>query len=116
MQMKVDSKIWYGGVALLIGLAACVRLLLYRVPPDIAKGLGTCFLAIGAMNILFHRRIGKQIYAQAQSMRPVVSKVWEGLGGQRGAQILYLGIGIVFAFAGCALLIVAVLAAPLKRF
>ena len=67
---------------------------------------GGFFLAIGAINIVFHRSIGRQAYGKVQSKPPFISKFWE-VGGEKGAQLLYLGIGIICAVVGCVLLIAA---------
>jgi len=37
-------------------------------------------------------------------MSPFVAKFWN-VGGEKGAQILYLGIGVIVALVGCVLLI-----------
>jgi hypothetical protein len=68
---------------------------------------GVFFLIVGAMNILFHRRFGRQVYTRGHSGPPFVAKVWDA-GGEKGAQLLYLGIGIILAVVGCVLLIESV--------
>jgi len=102
MQLKSAVGAWV--VALLVVIAAGVSVLASRLPPDMSRFAGGFFLAIGAMNILFHRRFGRQVYGRAHSMSPFVSKFWD-VGGEKGAQLLYLGIGIIFAVVGCVLLI-----------
>jgi hypothetical protein len=59
------------------------------------------------MNILFHRRFGRQVYTRGQASPPFVAKVWDA-GGEKGAQLLYLGIGIIFVVVGGVLLIESV--------
>jgi hypothetical protein len=100
--MNSAAKAWLA--AFLVVLAAGVGWLASKFPPDGDRFAGGCFLLIGAMNILFHRKFGRQIYRNAQSMSPFVSKFWD-VGGEKGTQLLYLGIGIVFAVVGCVLLI-----------
>jgi len=68
---------------------------------------GECLLLIGAMNILFHRRFGRQVYTRGNTGPPFVAKFWDS-GGEKGAQLLYLGIGIILALVGCVLLIESV--------
>jgi len=86
----------------LVVIAAGMSWFVYAVPPSrLAAGF---LLAIGAMNILFYRRFGRQIFGWAHSMPSIVARFWER-GGEKGAQLLYLGIGIILAVAGCILLI-----------
>lgn len=102
MQMRSAAGRWL--VALLIVIAAGVSWLLYQIPPSLGKLPGGFLLAIGAVNILLHRRIGRQIFGWAHSMPPVVARFWE-CGGEKAAQFLYLGIGIILAVGGGVLLI-----------
>jgi hypothetical protein len=81
--------------------------LVYVIPPP-GRLEGGFLFAVGAMNVLFHRRFGRQVFVRGRSMKPkIVSRFWE-YGGERGAQLLYLGIGMILAAAGCALLIKSV--------
>ena len=86
---------------------AGVSFLAYRVDPSGRRLGGGFFLAIGAMNILFHRRFGRQAFGRGHSMRLIVARFWD-YGGEKGAQLLYLGIGVIFAIVGCVLLIESV--------
>jgi hypothetical protein len=100
--MTSAAKCWV--VALLMLIVAGVGFIASRLPPDMDRFGGGFFLLIGAMNILFHRRFGRQVYAQGHTGLPIVAKFWDS-GGEKGAQLLYLGIGIAFAVIGCVLLI-----------
>jgi hypothetical protein len=51
-----------------------------------------------------HQILGRHSYNSAKSMPPLISKFWEH-NGLRGAQFLYLGIGIAVAAAGVFLLV-----------
>jgi len=104
MQMKSGAESVRWVVALLLVIAAGVSWLLYRIPPSVGRLPGGFLLAIGALNILLHRRLGRQIFAWGHSMSPIVARFWER-GGETGAQLLYLGIGLILAVAGCVLLI-----------
>jgi hypothetical protein len=97
--MRAAARYWV--VALLVLIAAGVGFLASRLPPDMDRLGGGFFLIIGAMNILFHRRFGRQ------ASPPFVAKVWDA-GGEKGAQLLYLGIGIIFVVVGGVLLIESV--------
>ena len=97
-----EPKRWL--VPLLAVISAGVGFLAYHVPPSGRRLGGGFLLAIGAMNILFHRKIGRQVFDRAHSMRPIVARFWD-YGGEKGTQLLYLGIGVILAIAGCVLLI-----------
>ena len=92
-------------IASLVALAACMAFAVYlglHVPDG--KLYGLFFLAIGALNLLFYKRIGREFYAKTQSRRPLVANIWARL-GEKGLQVLYLGVGIIFATAGCVVII-----------
>ena len=72
--------------------------------PD-SQLFGWFLLAIGALNLLFCKRIAREFYAKTQSSRPFVANFWLRV-GEKGLQVLYLGIGIIFALAGCIVMIV----------
>jgi uncharacterized membrane protein YfcA len=102
MRMGSAAKVWF--IALLVIIAAGVSWLASKLPPDGDRLFGGFFLVVGAMNVLFHRRFGRQVYRKAHSMSPFVSRPWDSV-GEKGIQVLYLGIGIIFAVVGCVLLI-----------
>jgi hypothetical protein len=66
---------------------------------------GGFFLAIGALNALFYKSTGRKFFARTQSSPPFVANFWAH-GGERGTQLLFLGMGIILAVAGCVLIIV----------
>jgi len=92
-------------IALLTVLAVWMAVILYvfRPWPD-RLFFGGFFLAIGIANVLFYKTTGRKIFAKTQASRPFVARVW-ARGGENGAQVLFLGIGIVFAVAGCVVII-----------
>jgi len=90
--------------AILAVIAVGVSWLASRVPSDVSRLFGGFLLTIGAMNILFHRRFGRKDYGRVRSMSPFVAKFWN-IGGEKGVQLLYLGIGVIVALVGCVLLI-----------
>jgi thiol:disulfide interchange protein len=67
---------------------------------------GCFFLAMGTLNILFYRKTGQDFFAKTQSGRPFVANFW-ARGGEKGVQFLFLGLGIILAFAGCVLIVVS---------
>ena len=101
MSSSVGSNLWL--TAVLVAIAAGVCWLLYQTPPSLDRLTGAFLLAIGILNIVLHRRIGRQIFGWAHSM-PTVARFWECT-GQEGAQLLYLGIGIILAVSGAVLVI-----------
>ena len=96
MQVRAAVESVYWVVILLVVIAAGVSWLLYWIPPSLGRLPGGFLLAVGALNILLHRRIGRQTFGWARLMPPVVARFW-GCGGEKGAQLLYLGIGIILA-------------------
>ena len=89
----------------LVLIAFGVGLILFVVLPlPGAKLGGGFFLAIGVMNVLSYKRTGQKIFARAKSSRPLVAKFWVRA-GENGTQLLFLGIGVILAVAGCILLI-----------
>ena len=101
---SVESK--RGAVVLLMLILGGVIGLLVVIPsePQSNRFFGACLIAAGAMNVLLHRRIGRQLFRQVHSRSPLISNFWKRM-GQDGIQLLYLGIGIILAAAGLFLLI-----------
>jgi hypothetical protein len=102
MNSVVVFRFWLGG--LLVAITAGVGFLVSRVPSDGWKLGGVFLLTMGAVNILLHRRVGRQVFVHAQSMPAIVARFWQ-CGGEDGAKFLYLGIGIILFIAGCVLLV-----------
>jgi hypothetical protein len=97
--MRIWLFTFLGVIALGLGV------LVYVIPSDGDRFFGSCLLAFGAMNALFHRRLGRQVFKQGRSMPPdMVRRFWE-IGGERGTQLLYLGIGLILSAAGGVLII-----------
>jgi hypothetical protein len=97
--MKLWLFMFLGFIAVGLGVLGCV------IPSDGARFLGGCLVAFGAMNTLFYRRLGSQVFKEGRSMPPdIVRRFWE-IGGERGTQLLYLGIGIILSTAGGVLII-----------
>ena len=105
MQMKrVGESMWWI-IACLVMLAAWMAWLVFAASPSPGKFGGGFLLAIGALHVLFYRRTGRKFFAKTQSRRPFVASFWART-GERGTQLLFLGIGIILAVAGCILLVV----------
>jgi len=66
---------------------------------------GGFFLAIGITNVLFCKTTSRKFFAKTQASPPFVARVWSSA-GEKGLQVLFLGIGIIFAVAGCVVIIV----------
>jgi hypothetical protein len=93
-------------IALLVVLAVWMSLMLYvsRPLPD-GKLFAGFFLVIGITNVFFCKTTGREFFARTQASRPSVARFW-ARAGEKGSQVLFLGIGIIFAVAGCAAIIV----------
>ena len=93
-------------VVLLMLILGGVIGLLVLIPSEAQSNrfFGACLIAAGAMNVLLHRRIGRQLLRQVNSRSPLISNFWKRM-GHDGIQLLYLGIGIILAAAGLFLLI-----------
>lgn len=68
-----------------------------------------CGAECALLNVLFYKSTGRKFLAKTQSSRPFVARFW-ARSGEIGTQLLFLGIGVILAIAGCILLI-----APRKR-
>ena len=77
--------------------------LLFVVPSSVSRGVGICLIAIGALNILAHRKSGRQLFSWALSMPSFVANFWRFIGKEE-AQFLYLGIGVILGTTGLLLL------------
>lgn len=71
--------------------------------PDI-KLAGIFLLLIGIVNLFFNKRFGKSFFSSTQLIPNMFSKLWSDL-GQRGIEIMFLGIGMIFTCAGIVLII-----------
>jgi hypothetical protein len=87
-------------IALLVVLAVWMAFMLYVVRP-LANSLlfGGFFLTIGIANVAFCKTTGRKFFAKTQTGPTFVARVW-AIGGEKGVQVLFLGIGIIFAVAG----------------
>jgi hypothetical protein len=99
---ELSSKmvfVWLGLLAVVSGLIG----LLFMIPPSDSQFVGICLIIIGGFQILFHKAAGRRAYGMGRRM-PFVSNQWDRA-GIRGAQVLYLGIGISCALAGAIFLL-----------
>jgi hypothetical protein len=93
-------------IALLVVLAVWMAVMLYCfLPLPDRIFFGGFFLAIGITNVLFYKTTGRKFFAKTQASPPFVARVWAS-SGEKGVQVLFLGIGIIFAVAGCVVIIV----------
>jgi hypothetical protein len=106
-ETKTNIESMRGVTIALVPVAGFVGFTVYQVLLLAASGtrfIGVGFLAIGALNILGRRQIGRQILRQTKSSPPFISEFWKSVGENR-VRLFYLGIGIIFTVAGCILVI-----------
>jgi hypothetical protein len=97
---------------LVLGLVcAGVGGFVFAIPRDGCVFAGVSLMAIGALNILFHRVTGRQYYKRAQALPPFFASPWLWL-GQDGIQHMFLGIGLILAAGGFVLLLRSVWPLP----
>jgi hypothetical protein len=93
-------------IAQLAVIAIGMTVLVYAILPSHPGMLGGgFFLALGAMNVLLCKSTGRKFFATTQLSPPFVANFWAH-SGERGTQLLFLGIGTILAVAGCILLVV----------
>jgi hypothetical protein len=87
-------------IAPLVVLAVWMAFMLYvfRPLPD-RLFLGGSFLTIGIMNVPFCKTNGRKLFVKTQASPPFVARVWASA-GEKGVQVPFLAIGIIFAVAG----------------
>jgi hypothetical protein len=92
-------------IGLLVFLAVCMAFMIYvfRPWPDHVY-FGGFFLAIGIANVLFSKTNGRKFFARTQASPPFIARVW-ACGGERGVQVLFVGIGAIFTVAGCVVIV-----------
>jgi hypothetical protein len=106
MQVKTGVESLHWIIATLVLIAIGVAIILYvALPLPGAKFGGWFFLAIGIMNLLSYKGTGRNLFARAQSSLPLIRDFW-ARSGEKGTQLLFLGIGVILAVAGCILLVV----------
>jgi hypothetical protein len=104
MKADLKSMTWIMTPLLLIALGIAIIVYVALPLPGARLG-GGFFLGIGIINILSHKQIGRRIFTLAQSSWPFVVRFWARI-GETGAQLLFLGIGVILTIAGCILLVV----------
>ncbi len=93
-------------IALLVVFTIWMAFVFYVVRPwPDHLFFGGVFLAIGITNVVFCKTNGRKFFAKTQACPPFVARVW-ACGGEKGVQALFFGIGIIFAVAGCVVIIV----------
>ncbi len=91
-------------VITLVVIAVGTICVLYVALPYVSKWVGGFLLVIGALNVLSYRRTGRRAFASMRSKHPFAAWFWVHI-GESGSQLLFLGIGIILAIAGCILFI-----------
>ena len=92
-------------IALLVAFAIWMAIVLYVAWPWPDHFLfGGFFLAIGIPNLVFWRTNGQKLFTRTQACPPFVARVW-ARGGEMGVQVLFLGVGVIFAVAGSIVMI-----------
>jgi hypothetical protein len=104
--MRINAMIGSGRIVIILLVLICAGIggLLFKIPSDSYRFLGTCLIAVGIFNALLHKTFGRQTYEWAHSMPKFVTGFWDTI-GKEGAQFLYLGIGVILIVAGVVLLI-----------
>ena len=92
-------------IAVLVGLAIWMAIVLYvaRPWPDHFL-LGGFSLAIGITNLVFWQASGRKLFGRTQACPPFVARIW-ARGGEKGVQVLFLGVGVIFAVAASIVMI-----------
>jgi hypothetical protein len=93
-------------VILLTVVAGLVSWLFLLSPGD-SQFVGTCLVGIGIVEIVLHRWTGRRNFSWGRKM-PFASRMWDRI-GSRGAQLLYLGIGVSCTVVGVLFLAKSVL-------
>lgn len=106
MQLNRPTQSLNWVIAILVLFAAGVGMIVYvAVPlPDIKLG-GGFLLGIAILQLVFHRSAGRRFYARTQLGPTYAASFW-ARSGERGTRLLFLGIGIILALAGCTLIII----------
>jgi hypothetical protein len=92
-------------VLVLSVFSAWAILLLVKVPRSAYLGIGIFLVVIGVFNILLYRTNAKRMFGSLERIHyAFITRFWECL-GEDGLRFLYLGMGVAFLSAGCALLI-----------
>ena len=100
-------RLWL--VAQLVVIAARMAFMVYVILPSPGnKSIGEFLLVMGVLHMLFYKVTGRKTFAEMKSKSPFVANFW-AWGGERGTQLLFLGIGIILAVAGCILIVVGFL-------
>jgi len=103
-KLTVESSMrWV--VAVLVLCACGVGVIVYVALPLPSIKLGGGFLsAIDLLHMLFYKKSGQRFFARTQSIPPYFAKFW-ARGGEKGMQILFLGLGVIFVVAGGVLIL-----------
>jgi hypothetical protein len=105
MPMKPPAESMRWVIAQLVVIASGVTVFIYVILPSHPGILGGGFLlGIGVLQVVFYRRTGRKFFARTQSSPHLVASFWAH-SGERGTQLLFLGMGIILAIAGCILLV-----------
>jgi hypothetical protein len=92
-------------IALLLAFPIWMAFVLYVTWPLPDHFLfGGFLLAMGITNLVFWRTNGRKLFARTQAYPPFVARVW-ARGGEKGVQVLFLGVGVIFGVAGCIVMI-----------
>lgn len=78
---------------------------IFQVPATEGRGIGIFLVAVGAMNIVLHRRLGRQVFTRSmKSKASFVVRFWERI-GENTVQLFYLGLGIILGLSGAFLFV-----------
>lgn len=74
MNSSWKTVLWCGAPLILI--AAGTAWLAHQMPSEARSGVGATFVAIGLVNVVWHRRLGRQVYSWNKWGVPWASGVW----------------------------------------
>ena len=104
MPLNLTFKSLFAVILTLIPVIAGMSFLVFSVPIIHDKLLGLFIFGFGVFNIFLYKIQGRVIFKWGHAKRGSTFDYW-GLIGERGTQILYLGIGFILATGGLALFI-----------
>jgi hypothetical protein len=91
-------------VWLLLVIGVGMAFLVVALPATSSRFFGECTACLGALFLLLHRKLGRQVFHSTRQMPSFVVEFWDRIGNE-GSQLLHLGIGIILALSGIFLLI-----------
>ena len=108
MPINSSFKSLLGVLLTLIIVLVGMSIFILFIPVIHDQRLGLFILGIGVVNILFHKSQGRTSFKWGRAKLASTFDYW-GWIGERGAQLLYLVIGIILSGAGAVLVVESLL-------